>query len=355
MKRLLAVLVFSAISVRGDTYGDWQYSVENGLVVITGYTGASVEIVIPGEINGFPVKVLNHIWLPQACERILIPSSVDLINSWPPFTQWPPWEPRLSEVVFLGDAPSVVLNSTGSKSMPSPVAKVSYGTTGWNTYLGYNFEDGPTGPQLQWPVIMTNAYALAVRPDSTNGTVSTDPVGPWHGINSSVSIHAVPQAGYSFSSWSGDEQSTNNPLYVTMNTNKTVTANFSPDNTDTDGDGLSNYQEVVIFHTNPNQAETNSPVNGLYLASQRQSERTAGQNDVVNNPSNYGLYTSNQIHNLGLGGIVLNRDTNNQLTLNYQVLQSSDLQNWSPYQTYQLPITNAPSDKMFLRVQAVGQ
>ena len=69
----------------------------------------------------------------------------------------------------------------------------------------------------------------------------------------------------------------------------------------------------------------------------------------------HGLYTTNQIHNLGLGGIILNRNTNNQLVLNYQILQSADLQSWSPYQQNQLVITNTPADKMFLRVQAVGQ
>jgi hypothetical protein len=52
---------------------------------------------------------------------------------------------------------------------------------------------------------------------------------------------------------------------------------------------------------------------------------------------------------------MLNRNTNNQLVLNYQILQSTDLQNWSSYQNHELVISNAPSDKMFLRVQAVGQ
>ena len=54
-----------------------------------------------------------------------------------------------------------------------------------------------------------------------------------------------------------------------------------------------------------------------------------------------------------LGGIVLNRNTNNQLVLNYEILQSNDLQNWAPYQQNELVISNAPADKLFLRVQAV--
>ena len=348
----LIAWILSVSVLMADTSGEWQYDVGNGEAIITGYTGSSVEVVIPAEVDGIPVKQLKHITLPEACERIFIPSSVDHINSWPPFTQSPAEIRdneairRLNEVIFLGDAPTVVLGSGVSKSTPNPVAKVSYGTTGWNTYVGIG---------NQWPVIMTNAHALAVRPDSTNGTTSTDPIGPWHGINSSVNLHAVPQPGYSFSSWSGDVQSANNPVLIQMNANKTVTANFGPDNADSDGDGLSNYQEVIIFQTNPNIAETISPVPGLYLASQRQLERTAGQNDVLNNPNYFGLYTSNQIHNLGLGGIVLNRNANNQLVLNYQILQSTDLQSWTTYQQNELIISNPPPDKMFLRVQAVGQ
>ena len=75
---------------------------------------------------------------------------------------------------------------------------------------------------------------------------------------------------------------------------------------------------------------------------------------VLGNPNLHNLYTTNQIHNLGLGGIILNRDTNNELTLNYQILESTDLVNWTT-NSLQLPITNAPTNKMFLRVQAVGQ
>jgi len=331
-----------------ETSGDWQYFVENGEAIITGYTGSSVEVVIPAEVDEIPVKQLNDfITLPEACERIFIPSSVDHIKIWPPFTQWPPIDSKLKEVIFLGDAPTVGLKRSNSKSTPKPVAKVSYGTYGWGTSFGIW--------PAEWPVIMANAHALAVSFDSSKGAALSDPSDPWHAIGSNVSIFATPQPGYSFVSWSGDVQSANNPVLIQMNANKAVTANFGPDNSDSDGDGLSNYQEILIFHTNPNISETVSPVPGLYLASQRQLERTAGQNDILNSPNNYGLYTSNQIQNLGLGGIMLNRNANNQFVLNYQILQSPDLQNWSSYQNNELVISNAPSDKMFLRVQAVGQ
>lgn len=141
---------------------------------------------------------------------------------------------------------------------------------------------------------------------------------------------------------------------------RTVNVVLDP-NGDENGDGISNGVAVLLgysphFNFAPliDYLKTN-PVAGLFSQSQYDANRTNGQSDILNNPNANGLYTTNQIHNLGLGGIVLNRDTNNQLILNYQVMESTDLQNWFPYQTYQLPITNAPTNKMFLRVQSVGQ
>jgi len=150
---------------------------------------------------------------------------------------------------------------------------------------------------------------------------------------------------------------------------------------DQDGDGLTNGQENELG-SNPLLADSNSdgindgrayslgysptlnllplinslktnPVSGLYNQSQYDSNRTAGRNEILNSPNSYNLYSTSQIQNLGLGGIILNRNANNQLVLNYQILQSTDLQNWSSYQNNELVISNAPSDKMFLRVQAV--
>jgi len=109
-----------------------------------------------------------------------------------------------------------------------------------------------------------------------------------------------------------------------------------------------------VFNLGKQNVLDNPNLNYLYTESQYSNNYSVGQQSILNSPNSHGLYTTNQIKNLGLGGIILNQNTNNQLVLNYQILQSSDLQNWTTYQQYELPITNAPSDKMFLRVQAVG-
>ena len=167
-----------------------------------------------------------------------------------------------------------------------------------------------------------------------------------------------------------------------MDGDKVINANFQQDINDTDGDGLSNYEEIKVYFSDPFNIDSNgdsvpdgvmvnlgySPLlncaplinyllsnmlnNGTPLYNQILNE---GINEVISAPNNYNLYTTSQIHNLGLGGIVLDRSSNGELILRYEILQSTDLQNWTPLQSYDLPITNAPSDKMFLRVQAVGQ
>lgn len=66
-------------------------------------------------------------------------------------------------------------------------------------------------------------YALSVA--ATNGSVSPSNGTYLHGSN--VTLTATPNAGYQFSNWSGDIDSTVNPVSVLMNSNKNIVANFS--------------------------------------------------------------------------------------------------------------------------------
>lgn len=71
--------------------------------------------------------------------------------------------------------------------------------------------------------IMT--YTLTVN--AVNGTVAKAPDQPKYNHGSSVVLTATPAAGYTFTSWSGDATGTTNPLTVSMNANKNITANFT--------------------------------------------------------------------------------------------------------------------------------
>ncbi len=59
------------------------------------------------------------------------------------------------------------------------------------------------------------------------GTVSANPTGGSYDDGTVVSLTATPDAGYQFDGWSGDATGTQNPINVTMDANKTVTATFS--------------------------------------------------------------------------------------------------------------------------------
>ena len=65
-----------------------------------------------------------------------------------------------------------------------------------------------------------------------------------------ANLTATPSLGYLFTGWSGDATG-NNPLVVVMEANKTIGASFVKDERDNDGDGLSNYAELVLHNTDP--------------------------------------------------------------------------------------------------------
>ena len=58
-----------------------------------------------------------------------------------------------------------------------------------------------------------------------DGNVTKSPQLSNYAHNASVTLTATTNAGYTFAGWSGDTNSSLNPLSVVMTTNETVTAN----------------------------------------------------------------------------------------------------------------------------------
>jgi hypothetical protein len=57
---------------------------------------------------------------------------------------------------------------------------------------------------------------------------------------------------------------------------------------------------------------------------------------------------------MAVGDLVLSRQVNGGFVLNYDIEQSTDLQNWTPYQALSLPMTNLPTDKAFVRIKMIN-
>lgn len=74
--------------------------------------------------------------------------------------------------------------------------------------------------------------------------------------NSNVEVLAAPDPGYLFAGWTGDASGVGNPLSVLMDSDKTINATFGPDTRDPDGDGLTNYREIVELGSNPALSNT---------------------------------------------------------------------------------------------------
>ena len=196
---------------------------------------------------------------------------------------------------------------------------------------------------------------LYTAADQTKGGLSVNPSQSSYISGDLVAVSASPLPGYLFSNWSGDISGTTASVTLTMNSNKNITANFGEDTRDSDADGLSNYQEIIIYGTNPNQKDTNfdsiEDGQAVALGYSPTFNFSALISHLQSHPPT-GLYTATQMQAMAIGDLVLTKNANGSFTLNYDIEQSTDLQSWLPYQSFNQQITNLPPDKAFIRIKA---
>jgi uncharacterized repeat protein (TIGR02543 family) len=152
-------------------------------------------------------------------------------------------------------------------------------------------------------------------------------------IGSNATLTATPASGYVFSGWSGNATGTSNPLTLLMNENKTVGAAFAQDSRDSDGDGLSNYQELIDHSTNPNQADSNADGlrDGLALALGKNpnEDHSAFVATLLAERAQLGLRTDSDVTDLRAGTMSIQRAAgSNKLQIRMKLQKSSNLQNW---------------------------
>jgi Divergent InlB B-repeat domain len=106
-------------------------------------------------------------------------------------------------------------------SVTSTKATVDLINSGGSVAYTYDILPATTGP--------THDLTMAVSP---GGSGTTTPAVGTHSYSegANVGITATPAVGYVFSNWSGGATGSANPTTVTMNTDKTVTANFTAQN-----------------------------------------------------------------------------------------------------------------------------
>jgi len=148
----------------------------------------------------------------------------------------------LNLVVTLSSNPSVGGTTTGSGSF-TPGSSVTLTASPNTGYTFVNWTEGTnivstdaiyTSPlnasrTLVANFTLTAGITFTLNAIANNGTVVKNPVLASYITGATVQLTATPNSGYVFSSWSGDATGSVNPISVTMNANKNITANFVPE------------------------------------------------------------------------------------------------------------------------------
>ncbi len=182
-------------------------------------------------------------------------------------------------------------------------------------------------------------------------------------VGESALIEASPNLGHVFTGWGAPFDAEAETFSLTVAETVTITGGFAQDTADDDSDGLTNYQELLVYFTNPNEADSDGDlVNDGAEVNQTQTDPLESQLDAVN-------YI---MANLGGGGpgpgdTVLTRNAeNNTLTLKLKAATSTTLAGWSfltsesPGVTvgnslgdFLLQVAGPAEDKRFFQLQAV--
>lgn len=125
------------------------------------------------------------------------------------------------------------------------------------------FNDGTGGitPPILMPFTERPSQEPEPEPPTYTLSIVAPAIGSVDGGGSYVAgeiatVIASPSLGYLFTGWTGDASGNSNPLTLIMSENRAVGANFAVDTRDSDEDGLTNYEELVAYETDPNSGDT---------------------------------------------------------------------------------------------------
>jgi len=127
----------------------------------------------------------------------------------------------------VNKTPDKAAYNHGDNVTLSATANAGYNFTNWSGDLAGSVN--PTtitmdGNKSITADYQTNTYSLAVT--ATNGTVNKSPSQATYQHGDTVTLTATPASGYHFTGWSGDLTGTANPAAITMDADKSVTADF---------------------------------------------------------------------------------------------------------------------------------
>ena len=161
---------------------------------------------------------------------------------------------------YYGKRPFFRGGSWNSHSFMCGVSDRYFAYPAWS--VGYSIDIGlrvarrvapPPPPTISTDMVVNTSYKVLVSIATNNGSITGQGN---YDLGTPAIITATPVPGYRFTGWTGDATGNENPLTVTMSSDKSVGANFERDLTDADADGLTAYDELAIYGTNPTLADS---------------------------------------------------------------------------------------------------
>ena len=184
-------------------------------------------------------------------------------------------------------------------------------------------------------------------------------------IGLSTELTATPIPGYLFEKWTLSNDGSEHlggSISVQVDGNKSYTAYYIEDANDNDGDGLTNYQENIIYLTDDSIVDTDSDSipDGLEVEATLNplEDSTSAINMFKNNlqllslensgGSSGGNYTLDEIKDLRPGSVTI-QVVDGEANINMDIESSTDLENWEIDSaiTVPMPIEEGEATKFF--------
>jgi len=157
-----------------------------------------------------------------------------------------------------------------------------------------------------------DTYTLNIT--SLNGSVTKNPDLAQYDSNTTVELTAIPNTGYHFVNWSVDATGSTNPLNVTMNGNKNITANFAIDtytlNITAINGSVTKNPDLVLYDSNTTVQLTAVPATGYHFvdwsvdASGSTNPLNVTMNGNKNITANFAINTFTLTASAGINGSI---------------------------------------------------
>jgi uncharacterized repeat protein (TIGR02543 family) len=134
-----------------------------------------------------------------------------------------------------GTAGTYTINNGFTRGIPETTASFGDITSAYKLGTGANETPSLTmSASMRQTIVVFVLRKSAAAPvqytlttNAVNGSITLNPTGGVYTGGTVVAVTANPNSGYAFSGWSGDLSGSVSPTNITMNANKSVTANFS--------------------------------------------------------------------------------------------------------------------------------